>query len=196
MRHLVELHHGKVRAESAGRGEGATFWVSIPLLRALRAPARGRGPAAGRSLSDAALLHGLRILVLDDDRGTRDAIADLLGQAGADVKGAGSGEAAMLLVESFHPALLICDIAMPGENGYAFLRRLRARGADQCGDIPALALTALAREDDCERALKAGFQVHLAKPVDIDRLTEAVLELAAGHSVPSSCSPVSGSPPS
>ena len=196
VRHLVELHHGKVRAESAGRGEGATFWVSIPLLRALRAPARGRGPAAGRSLSDAALLHGLRILVLDDDRGTRDAIADLLGQAGADVKGAGSGEAAMLLVESFHPALLICDIAMPGENGYAFLRRLRARGADQCGDIPALALTALAREDDCERALKAGFQVHLAKPVDIDRLTEAVLELAAGHSVPSSCSPVSGSPPS
>ena len=100
------------------------------------------------------------------------------------------------MLDTFHPALLICDIAMPGENGYAFLRKLRARSVEHSGSIPALALTALAHDVDREQALRAGFQIHLAKPVDIDRLTEAVLELAAGHSVPSSCSPVSGSPPS
>jgi len=179
VRHLVELHRGSVRAESAGHGKGATFTVTLPLLRALRPPAAGEGLSAERSAIDVAVLHGLRILVVDDDRASCDAIADLLGHLGAEVRTAQSAAAAMLAVESFHPALLICDIAMPVENGYAFLRRLRGRSAEQSGQIPAIALTALAHDDDRERALKAGFQVHLAKPVDIDRLTGAVLELAA-----------------
>ncbi len=88
------------------------------------------------------------------------------------------------MVDAFHPALVICDIAMPGENGYAFIRQLRARGDEASGNIPALALTALAREEDRERVLKSGFQIHLAKPVDIDRLTDAVLELASGRRTP------------
>ena len=184
VRHLAELHHGTVKAESPGSGMGATFSVSLPLLRALRAPDRSKGLAPERSAGDAALLHGLRILVLDDDLATRDAIADLLGQAGADVKGAQSSDEALRMLDTFHPALLICDIAMPGENGYAFLRKLRARSVEHSGSIPALALTALAHDVDREQALRAGFQIHLAKPVDIDRLTAAVLELAAGHGEP------------
>ena len=184
VRHLAELHHGTVKAESPGCGMGATFSVSLPRLKALRAPAPGKGLASGRSAIDIALLHGLRILVLDDDLATRDAIADLLGQAGADVRGAQSAAEAMRVLDTFHPALLICDIAMPGENGYAFLRRVRARSVEQSGSIPALALTALAHDVDRDQALKAGFQIHLAKPVDIDRLTDAVLELAAGHGRP------------
>ncbi len=187
VRHLVELHHGTVKAESPGSGKGATFSVCFPLLKALRAPAPG-ALSPERSAIDIALLDGLRILVLDDDRATRDAIADLLGQAGANVRGAQSAADAMHVVEAFHPSLLICDIAMPGENGYAFLRRLRARSVEESGNIPALALTALAREEDRERALKSGFQIHLAKPVDIDRLTDAVLELASSRKTPSTLS--------
>jgi two-component system CheB/CheR fusion protein len=184
VRHLVELHHGTVKAESPGSGEGATFSVSLPRLKALRAPAPGRALAPERSAIDAALLHELRVLVLDDDRATCDAIADLLGQAGARVRSAESAAEALAVVDAFHPALVICDIAMPGENGYAFIRQLRARGDEASGNIPALALTALAREEDRERVLKSGFQIHLAKPVDIDRLTDAVLELASGRRTP------------
>ncbi len=184
VRHLVELHHGTVKAESPGNGEGATFSVSLPRLKALRAPAPGRALAPERSAIDAALLHELRVLVLDDDRATCDAIADLLGQAGARVRSAESAAEALAVVDAFHPALVICDIAMPGENGYAFIRQLRARGDEASGNIPALALTALAREEDRERVLKSGFQIHLAKPVDIDRLTDAVLELASGRRTP------------
>lgn len=190
VRHLVALHHGTVEAESPGRGEGATFSVTLPRIQALRAPVPGAAPAAARSAIDAALLRGLRILVLDDDLATRDAIADLFGQAGADVRGAHSVTGAMAMIDAFRPALLICDIAIPGENGYAFIRRLRARSPEHCGDVPALALTVLAHDDDRERALRAGFQVHLAKPVDIDRLTDAVLELAAGRRATGLSSPV------
>jgi len=180
VRHLVELHHGTVRAESPGSGKGATFSVTLPRIKALRFPAPGEALAPERSAIDAAVLQGLRILVLDDDRATCEAIADLLGQAGADVRSAQSGVDAMRLVEAFHPELLICDIAMPGENGYAFLRKLRASG-EESANIPALALTALARDEDRERALASGFQIHLAKPIDIDCLTDAVLALAAGR---------------
>jgi two-component system CheB/CheR fusion protein len=183
VRHLVELHHGTVRAESPGSGKGATFSVTLPRIKALRFPVPGEAPAPERSAIDAAVLHGLRILVLDDDRATCEAIADLLGQAGADVRSAQSGADAMRLVDAFHPSMLICDIAMPGENGYAFLRKLRAHG-EESANIPALALTALAGDEDRERALASGFQIHLAKPVDIDCLTDAVLALAAGRVAP------------
>jgi two-component system CheB/CheR fusion protein len=86
----------------------------------------------------------------------------------------------MTAVTEFHPQLLLCDIAMPGEDGYALIRRLRDLGVDGGGNMPALALTALATDDDRQRSLAAGFQMHLTKPVDIERLSEAVVELAAG----------------
>ena len=114
----------------------------------------------------------------DDDRATREVVADMLEQMGADVRLARSAAEAMETIEEFRPELLICDVAMPGENGYAFVRGLRALGAGHSWNIPALALTALARDEDRADALAAGYQIHLAKPVDIDRLTESVFALA------------------
>jgi len=179
VRHLVELHRGTVLAESPGSGLGATFTITLPLLNAspdsVPPPPR---PLVERATLDLALLNGLRILVTDDDPGTREVIADMLEQMGADVRLARSAAEATRTIKEFHPELLICDVAMPGENGYAFIRALRALGAGHSWNIPALALTALARDEDREAALAAGYQIHLAKPVDIDRLTESVLALA------------------
>jgi CheY-like chemotaxis protein len=90
----------------------------------------------------------------------------------------------MTTLAEFHPQVLLCDIAMPGEDGYAFIRGLRALGVDEGGRTPALALTALATEDDRQRSLAAGFQLHLTKPVDIQRLSDAVVELAGAHTLP------------
>ena len=139
----------------------------------------GNGSALhNRRASDSLVLKDLRVLVVDDDPGTRHAVAEMLSATGAKVRVAESTIAAMREVEEFQPEVLLCDIAMPGEDGYTFIRRIRALGAGKGGNIPALALTALAGDDDRCRALSAGFQMHVAKPVDIDRLARAVQELA------------------
>ncbi len=180
-RHLVELHHGTVVAESAGLGTGATFSVTLPLLKAPQQvpPAPGSQSKLERAPLDGAPLRGFRILVVDDDRATRDVLLDVLGRTGADVRLAESAAEAMEAFEDFHPQLLLSDIAMPGEDGYALIRRVRARGTGRSGAIPAIALTALAHDEDRERALAAGFHLHMCKPVDMDRLTDAVLRFAA-----------------
>ena len=182
VRHLVGLHQGSVRAESPGVNLGATFSVTLPLMKALRAPALESN--GHKAPLDRAQLKGVRILVVDDDRATLEAIADMLTLTGADVKVASSVPSAMAMVEAFHPELVLCDIAMPGEDGYAFIRRLRALDDARSRTVPALALTALARDEDRDRALAAGFQLHVAKPVEIQHLTEAVLELAARRPAP------------
>src|SRR6185295_9945364 len=97
---------------------------------------------------------------------------------GAEVRLAASAAAAMTAVVDFKPMVLLCDIAMPGEDGYTFMRKLRSRGIERGGETPALALSALTADGDHERALEAGFQMHLTKPVDIDRLSQAVFHLA------------------
>jgi two-component system CheB/CheR fusion protein len=182
VRHLVEQHGGMIKADSAGVGKGATFSVTLPLMNAPRVAADGGAIvfAAGGKVErhDLRPIKGLRILVVDDDVATRDAISEVLRNMGADVKAAESAEEALTAVAAFHPELLLCDIAMPGEDGYAFIRRLRALGVDGGGSMPALALTALATDDDRQRSLAAGYQMHLTKPVDIDRLSAAVVELA------------------
>jgi two-component system CheB/CheR fusion protein len=189
VRHLVELHGGTVGAESPGKGQGAILSVTLPLMTETAADAddrltpnrmaAGDGSVAGRDR-----IRDVQILIVDDDAATREAIAEMLHQRGARVAMAGTAEEAMTSVATLRPEVLVCDIAMPGEDGYGFLRRLRALGADRGGDTPALALTALAGEDDERRALEAGFQLHLAKPVDVDRLVDAVGVLRArrpGH---------------
>ncbi len=178
VRHLVELHRGGVVAESPGAGMGSTFTVTIPLLEARPGAPFARQPPVERANLDPARLRGLRILVTDDDRATCDAISDVLEQMGAEVRVARSAAGATKELAEFRPELLICDVALPGENGYAFVRRLRALGAGHSWNIPALAFTALAHDQDRKEALAAGFQLHLTKPVDIDRLTEAVVSLA------------------
>jgi CheY-like chemotaxis protein len=124
------------------------------------------------------------ILIVDDDEGLRDAVAEMLTDTGARVMVAQSAAEAMRAVDEFHPQVLLCDIAMPGEDGYAFMRRLRARSPAQGGIIPALALTALAGEDDRRRALAAGFQMHLTKPIDVHRLKQAVTDLLLAPPLP------------
>ena len=182
VRHLVEQHGGMIRAESPGPGKGATFSVTLPLLNVQRAAANDgailvspgvkNGPRGHHRIKD------LRVLVVDDDLATQEALYEVLSEMGAEVKIAHSASEAMTAVTEFHPQLLLCDIAMPGEDGYALIRRLRALGVDGGGSMPALALTALATDDDRQRSLAAGFQMHLTKPVDIERLSDALVELA------------------
>jgi two-component system CheB/CheR fusion protein len=189
--HVLELHRGTVRAESPGIGKGSTFSVTLPLIAVSREtfpPESGLTIGGAREVDGApsaaeySQLRDVGILVVDDDGGVRDAVAEMLNRTGARVRVAESAAEAMTAVEEFRPEVLLCDIAMPGEDGYTFLRRLRARGPARGGNIPALALTALAGEGDRERALAAGFQMHLAKPVDIDHLTQAVVDLVTGAS--------------
>lgn len=181
-RHLAELHGGKIRAESPGKNKGSTFTVLLPVMQARKkkSDAPKQRPTPIRILSTQKRLSelaGSRILVVEDDPGTRQALTDLLDQAKVEVKAAASAEEAMAVFKEFHPEILICDVAMPGEDGYSLIRRIRRLGSKYGSRVPALALTALASEEDRKQALSAGFQKHLAKPVDFDHLAEALLEL-------------------
>ena len=174
VRHLVEAHEGTVEAMSAGRGQGATLTVVLPLMAGdVRAPAAsGIEPVGGQALNGS--IDGARILVVEDDPGTRDALEKMLSLGGARVHTAASAAEAMTVFVDFAPELLICDVAMPVEDGYSLIGRVRALGRARGGDVPALALTALAADDDKRRALEAGFQAHLAKPIDINQLVAAL----------------------
>jgi two-component system CheB/CheR fusion protein len=184
VRHVVESLGGSVQANSAGIGRGSTFTATFPLTgfgrdEGLVAEIVPNGQALdrpGRS-RDYGELHGLRVLVLDDDPGTLEAILDVFRLSGAVVKSASSVAEALLAFEMFAPQVLVCDIAMPEADGYSFIRKLRARGPERGGDTPALALTALSSPEDRRRAFAAGYQGHMAKPVDIDRLRDMVVEL-------------------
>ncbi len=186
VRYIVEAHGGVVHASSGGKGTGATFTVELPLLGADRpafAVESGRARAAtrpgDRGHGAEPSLRDLRVLVIDDDSGTGHAVADLLRQRGAEISLAGSAGQARVLVREFRPDVLVCDIAMPSEDGYSFIRRLRHLGESCGGRTPALALTAMATDTDRRRALAAGFQMHVTKPFDIEELTRAVATLAA-----------------
>jgi two-component system, chemotaxis family, CheB/CheR fusion protein len=171
VRYLVEAHGGSVKAESAGKGWGATFTVLLPLMNVSDRPAEDEGGLADPSVHS---IKDVRILVVEDDSGTREALAEMLGVHGAEVRAAESAKGAMMEFETFTPELLVCDVAMPEEDGYTLLRKIRARGPTRGGDTPALALTALAGEEDKRHAFDAGFDMHMAKPVDMDRLLRAV----------------------
>ncbi|HEY6558300.1 MAG TPA: response regulator, partial [Polyangiaceae bacterium] len=179
VRHLVNVHGGEVRAESPGEGQGATFTVTLPLA-ALDAP-----PASVGRRTVARSIAGIKVLLVEDDDDTREACATMLEGLGADVRAAASVAEGLAAVEMFRPAVILCDIAMPGEDGYAFIRKLRSGSRGEL--TPAAALTALAGEEDRRRALQAGFQMHLAKPIDADRLATAIGTLsiwpARGHSL-------------
>ena len=178
VRHLVELHRGTVRAESGGTVPGATLIIELPLSRAAQAAERRRAVSA--ATEDRPSLAGLRIVVVDDDADTRMMLAVALRDHGADVRDLASAAEAMTALAETPADVLISDISMPGEDGYSLIRALRARGEW----LAALALTALARAEDGERALSAGFQRCLAKPVDPAELAAIVRELVAGYAPP------------
>jgi signal transduction histidine kinase/ActR/RegA family two-component response regulator len=176
VKHLVDAHGGTIAAQSVGPGHGATFIVKIPL-----APECLAFPVALRSSGDAdsgASLRGLRVLIVDDDEQSRLVVAALLSNHDAVVMTAESADAAYEVLRSNRFDVMLADIAMPGEDGYALLRRLRAGYVRGASMLPAAALTALAREGDRELALDAGFQMHLTKPISPRSLVTAVATLA------------------
>jgi PAS domain S-box-containing protein len=181
VRYLVEAHGGAVRVESDGPGRGATFAVTLPVLAVFpEMAASSRPPVAGegaRGATKALSLGGISVLVVDDEPDARDLVATVLRLHGAAVTLADSAEQALELLARSAPAILVSDIGMPVTDGYALIRRVRALDTD-AANIPALALTAYAREEDRRRALEAGFHAHLAKPVDPEVLVRMVLERA------------------
>ena len=186
VRHIIELHGGIVRAESPGDGRGATFTVELPLI----ATSIGTVEAvAARRTFDSepivrpAALRGLRVLVVDDEADARELMRMILRSSGADVMAAGSADEAFEQVEQWHPDILVSDIGLPGDDGYALIQRLRSREAERGGSIPALALTAYARAEDKARALAAGFQVHLAKPLEPAEFVAAIANLVKKEGV-------------
>jgi signal transduction histidine kinase/ActR/RegA family two-component response regulator len=182
VKELVELHGGSVRADSAGSGLGSTFTVSLPV-----ASPSGEEPASFKlghspfpaTRAAAPSLAGMRILLVDDEADARTLVADILRGAGAHVDCAASASEAMSKFEAAVPDALLSDIGMPEENGYDLIRRVRALSIEAGGGVPAIALTAFARPEDRSRALAAGYQMHLTKPVEQDQLLAALSGLVA-----------------
>ncbi|HKI02399.1 MAG TPA: ATP-binding protein [Thermoanaerobaculia bacterium] len=188
VRHLVELHGGGVRVQSPGEGQGSTFVVTLPLSVAHVKTADGnrihpRAEMAGIAAcqEDPALnLKGIRVLVVDDEPDARETLQQILEHCDAEVLAVGSAREGLEALESWRPHVLLSDIGMPGEDGYSLIRQVRDLPADRGGCTPAAALTAFARSEDRRRALQAGFQLHVAKPVEVQELATVVANLARG----------------
>ncbi len=184
VRQLVELHGGTVHADSPGEGQGATFTVKLPLMavepKAIEPERVHPGVGGSVPFEYSPRLDKLRILIVDDDADVRDLLTYMLEVCGAEVMAAASAdEAISALTESSTPIdILISDIGMPDEDGYALLRRVRALEPENGGGIPAIALTAYARTQDRRAALLAGFQSHVAKPVEAAELIAVIANLA------------------
>ncbi|HEY9691170.1 MAG TPA: PAS domain S-box protein [Oculatellaceae cyanobacterium] len=185
VRHLVELHGGTVHAESEGEGKGATFVVILPAIAHHHhqvKPQRSKNeqtldlslPTDNVSFS---LLCGLHILVVDDEPDARELLIAILGDYGAEVTAASSASEAFELLQKLQPNVLVSDIGMPEEDGYALIRKIRALHPEQGGKIPAIALTAYARTEDRTQAILAGFQLHIPKPVNPSELATMIANL-------------------
>jgi len=176
---LVELHGGQVAAESAGRGEGATFrvWLPISPFTPERAPASA-APAPTPRL-DGARLRGVEVLVVEDDEDSRELIVNILGQAQAKVHAVGDAMAALADLSKRSFDIIVSDVGLPEMSGLDFLRALRARPSDRAKRTPAVALTAYTRASDRTAVMEAGFQAHVPKPVDPNELVATVANLIA-----------------
>jgi PAS domain S-box-containing protein len=176
VRHLVQQHGGTISAESDGDGKGATFTVELPLSAVRMEPTVG-----GLLPTDfKPALNGVRVLVVDDDPDGRELLRTTLELAGASVTDTGTtAEAFELLTGTATPPhVVVCDIGLPREDGFMFIKRLRTLAVEAGGGIPAAALTAYTRPEDRLRALEAGYQIHLAKPIEPSELVAAVATLA------------------
>jgi signal transduction histidine kinase/ActR/RegA family two-component response regulator len=182
VKQLVELHGGTVRAESAGAGKGSSFIVNLPL-----APGEGGLKNHAHELERNSLegsvpsFEGLKILVIDDELDARELIKRILARCRANVITAASATEGLEVLKMERPDLIISDIGMPGKNGYQFILEVRSLSSEDGGRIPAIALTAFARPDDAARALNAGYQKHLSKPVDAFELVNVIAHLTGGQ---------------
>jgi len=186
VKHLVELHGGQVSALSEGVGKGSTFTVRLPIA-SLRPPAIERKaspntardtPVSGMMLDSKPELHGLRMLVVDDEPDARELVTTLLEGNGVEVTAAGSAPEALALIPRILPDILLSDIGMPGMDGYELVQKLRQLPQALGGRTLAVALTAFARTEDRSRAFLSGFDMYLPKPVDPSELMALVVNLA------------------
>ena len=194
VKHLVDAHGGSVSAQSAGEGRGATFIVRLPAVGSA-APTDDTVDERRRQMPAVALvpvesLEGVSVLVVDDDEQSRLVVAAYLEAHRARVITAPSAAVAFDVLQHEHVDVLLADIAMPGEDGYSFIRRLRALDSPVLASIPAAALTAFARSEDRQQALQAGFQLHLAKPIDAHTLVSAVATLGGRHGASAAVNPL------
>ncbi len=173
-RHLVEIHGGTIHAQSEGKGRGSTFSVRLPLLRTV-------GTSRGVNRDEIAVptlghqLAGLHVLLVDDDKDTLDLLTTALTQYDARVTAVASAGEAWAALQTFEPDVLVSDIAMPGSDGYELIKQIRSSTSENC-NVPAVAITAYAKEEDRVRALASGFQRYLAKPVELQELISAVAD--------------------
>lgn len=184
--HLVDLHGGAVQADSPGPNQGATFTVRLPIRtpavdEPLPVPGKERADLENTPIDQLPSLHGVAVLVVDDEPSAREVIATILSARGARVVTAGSAAEALAAVESESPDVIVSDIGMPGQDGYSLIRAIRSRGPHRGGQIPAIALTAYASARDSVAALAAGFHRHLAKPIVPMELVSAVDEVRVLH---------------
>jgi signal transduction histidine kinase/CheY-like chemotaxis protein len=175
VRHLVELHGGTVSAESAGVGKGAKFSTTFPLLKD-----RAEAVVPGTELNAAEVrsLDGLRVLLVDDEPEAREIISTVIGRTGAEVKTCISASEALMKMAEWRPDVILSDIAMPEEDGYSFIGKVRSLPREKGGETPAAALSAYARDEDRMQALAAGYQMHIAKPIGASQLVTMVAKLA------------------
>ena len=175
VRHLVELHGGTVSAESEGVGKGATFSATFPLLTGRTEPIAHSGETCAPEIRS---LDGLRVLLVDDEAEAREIISTVIGRTGAEVKTCISASDALVKLVEWRPDVILSDIAMPEEDGYSFIGKVRSLPREKGGETPAAALTAYARDEDRVQALAAGYQMHIAKPIGASQLVTMVAKLA------------------
>jgi signal transduction histidine kinase/ActR/RegA family two-component response regulator len=182
VKQLVELHGGTVRAESAGAGKGSSFIVNLPLATAEGGLKNHAHELERNSLEGSVpSFADLKILVIDDELDARELIKRILARCRANVITAASATEGLEVLKMERPDLIISDIGMPGKNGYQFILEVRSLSSEDGGRIPAIALTAFARLDDAARALNAGYQKHLSKPVDAFELVNVIAHLTGGQ---------------
>jgi PAS domain S-box-containing protein len=189
VRHLVELHGGRVRAESKGLGHGAVFIVELPAAQPFRRSEESGWPGAqgtiplarqgGPEPGSASALKGKRILVVDDDSDARELLSVIIEMEGAEVSVASSADEAIAVLKGSEFDVLVSDIAMPGKDGFALITELRSVMSANRSQLKTLALTAYAREEDRLKALRAGYHIHLSKPVNPHRLIAALTMLVS-----------------
>ena len=180
VRHLAELHGGSVSVASEGQEKGATFTITLPLSLFVHTPKEKIHEETNghKQFENADIeLDGVRVLIVDDDVDTCEMLTFALNILGAEAQASNSVSEAFASIAEWQPDVLLTDINMPGEDGYSLINKLRALTPEKGAEIPAIALTAMARPEDSEQALSAGFQLHMAKPVDIEELVEAIATL-------------------